>query len=78
MIARHVPLHRFASASAGLQTTTTLARAAGPVIVASAAPYAGWTGAWALVASGLTAAAGTFAALEKRRRGGSVLREAIR
>ncbi|WNG95480.1 MFS transporter [Mycobacterium sp. ITM-2016-00318] len=78
MIAHHVPLYRFASASARLQTSTTLTRAAGPVIVASAAPYAGWTGAWALVASGLTAAAGTFAALEKRRRGGSVLREAIR
>jgi predicted MFS family arabinose efflux permease len=78
LIAHHVPLYTFASASARLQTSTTLARAAGPVIVASAAPYAGWTGAWALVASGLTAAAGTFAALGKRRRSGSVSREAIR
>ena len=46
MIAHHVPLYRFAWASARLQTSTTLARAAGPVIVAGAAPYAGWTAAW--------------------------------
>ncbi len=65
IVAEHVPLHTFASASARLQTSTTLARAAGPVIVAGAAPYAGWTAAWALVAGGLAAAAGTFAALGK-------------
>jgi predicted MFS family arabinose efflux permease len=72
IISQHVALHTFTSASARLQISTTLSRAAGPVIVASAAPFAGWTGAWALVAGGLTAAAGTFAALGKRHRRTSV------
>jgi len=68
MIANYVPLYAFPSASARMQTSTTVARAAGPVIIAGAAPHIGWTGAWALVASGLTAAAGTFSTLGKRRR----------
>jgi hypothetical protein len=63
IVAGHMPLHAFATANARLQTSATIARALGPLIVGGAAAHAGWTGGWALVAGGLSTATAVFAAL---------------
>lgn len=64
ILAGYVPLHAFASASARMQVWVTLARAAGPLIVAGTASYAGWVWAWTVVAGGLIAAAVAYATLK--------------
>ncbi|WP_041451085.1 MFS transporter [Hoyosella subflava] len=64
ILSGYVPLHAFASASARMQMWTTFARAAGPLVVAGTASYAGWVWAWTVVAGGLVAAAVAYAALK--------------
>lgn len=63
IVAAYSPLSAFAATNARLQFSATFARALGPIVIASTASHAGWTGGWVLLVAGLLAAAAVYAAL---------------